>query len=198
MSDINPKTKGWSNYTKSICQKYSTCCIVISVLIKLILIIFAIYKYIDSPHEFQIDVSPHHTIILSIIIIFIGLIISNMASSCIVQNVKDYLWKELKKIDLEAENDWRKYNLHSPISRFIGHIERIIIVIAGLHSFEILMAVAGAWITIKIAIDWTTFVKINHRGVSHIYLISTILSILLAFIDVVAIRALLGMDFLLS
>ncbi len=135
--------------------------------------------------------------------IALGLIASNYASLVIV-NVNfiknDFLWKKAgfhpKKGNLSLQEWWKEKGYNSEISPYLGIVERIILVAAGVVSFQLFFAASGAWATIKIAVDWQQFKEIKFRVISHIYLISSALSILLALIDVATIRVLLGMSFL--
>lgn len=164
---------------------------IIGIIFKLPLIFFAI-KQIYAPIQYEIGV-------LLLFIIFSGILVSNKASSWIVAYIKDYyLWKKVNEdYNKNIKLDWKKKKNYSSISQYLGMIERIIVVIAGLSSLQMFLAAAGAWTTIKIATDWTNFIESDYRAISHIYLISTSMSLLLALIDVVAIRALIGMDFII-
>ena len=92
---------------------------------------------------------------------------------------------------MTVKEEWYKDKLYSPISHLLGITERIVIVVSGLIATEFLLLTIGGWISIKIATDWSMFVKIKYRAISQIYLISCTLSLMMAVIDVLWIKALL-------
>ena len=136
----------------------------------------------------------------TVLVIAVGVAVSNIASSVIVGFVKDeVLWKRVneaggKDKGLTVQERWKAEHLGSPISNFVGITERVLLVAAGMISWTVFGATAGAWLTLKVTCNWRAFSKIEHRAVSDIYLISNVLSFLLAAIDVLAIRAVCGLQ----
>ena len=157
---------------------------------------------------------------VDVVLTILGLVLSNLASMKIVGYIIiNVLWpkldtgvahrREMNRYDAgydvsdqgtSSENEkpsnltWHQYwiMLHrgSPLSRQLGFAERMLLFIAGLHSLTSFFAVAGAWMTIKIAVDWSMLKELPHRGIGHIYLIGCLYSVFLGLLDVLVVRGL--------
>lgn len=170
------------NFTK---QEFVT----VGLIIEFLLVIFIVTQLYGSCISIENDFRIPFFII-------IGLTLSNFASLWIVGFIKDFLWNKAgfhpEYDNLRLEDWWKKQNYSSNLSPYLGIVERIILVAAGLVSFQLFFSACGVWTTIKIAVDWQQFKEMKFRVINHIYLISTALSILLALIDVIAIHVLLN------
>ena len=130
----------------------------------------------------------------ALLIILFGVAISNFASAEIVGFVKDrYLWGKVPKA---VRVGWKSNSAHySNISYELGIVQRIVLVLAGASSIQLFWAAVAGWTTFLVAVDWRPGDN-KHRVIGHIYAISVTLSSLLAFVDVLAVRALLGLPLL--
>lgn len=170
---------------------------IIGIIFEITLLIFVINQYLG--HGISIKMGFHIPLIL-----MAGVLLSNIASCWIIGFVKDeFLWKKVcEKYTYPNDKSrslkdwWSDTNHYSPISYILGIIERIIVVLAGIMGFKAFFAASGAWLTLKIAADWTMFQKIEYRAISHIYLITSASSLLLAAIDVAAVRMVLNLKLL--
>ena len=165
-------------------------------IVEVALVLFVIKQLLGSP--FVIKSGFHVPAI-----IVLGIMISNLASLWIVDFIKnEFLWKRAGSHPDDENRPlrdwWREQGLGSEISPFLGVIERIILVAAGIISFQVFFAACGVWTSIKIAVDWQQFKGMKYRVIGHIYLISTASSLLLAAIDVAAVRVFLGMSLLVT
>ncbi|MFC1829297.1 hypothetical protein ACFL0O_06775 [Thermodesulfobacteriota bacterium] len=160
-------------------------------IVEIALVLFVIKQKVGVP--FTIELSYYAPAI-----IIIGILISNLASFWIVDFIKnEFLWKRAgahpEDKNRSLRDWWKEQGLSSEISPFLGVMERIILVVTGIVSFQVFFAACGAWTTIKIAVDWNQFKDMKYRVIGHIYLISTASSLFLASIDVAAVRLFLGM-----
>ena len=168
--------------------------LVVGLIIEIALVLFVVNQRFGTP--FAIDKGFHTPVI-----IVLGLLVSNYASLLIVNFIKnDFLWKKVGRhpddVGRSLRDWWKEQGFGSEISPFLGIIERIILVAAGVVSLQMFFAACGAWTTIKIAVDWQHFKEMKYRVIGHIYLISSASSLLLALIDVAAVRIFLGMSLL--
>jgi len=168
--------------------------LVAGLIVEIALVLFVIKQRFGTP--FMIERGFHIPVI-----IIVGIIISNFASLWIVDFIKnDFLWKRAGPYPGDEGRSlrdwWEEQGLASKLSRFLGVIERIMLVATGIVSFQVFAAACGAWTMIKIAVDWQVIKGMKYRVIGHIYLISVASSLLLASIDVAAVRILLGMPLL--
>ncbi len=132
------------------------------------------------------------------------LILSNLATTWIVGWYKDYyLWRRAgphKDNGREGESLkvwWKENNKASNFSGILGFIERIVVALPGIVSFNAYFLACGGWLTLKTAIEWNVYTNENTpRVISHIYLISSVLSLAMAAIDVAFIRLFWGLSLL--
>ncbi len=128
-------------------------------------------------------------------------ICSNVASRYVVGWYKDcFLWPRAGAHPDHPERSlhewWRQTRFHSTLSAHLGFIESVVVTAAGLVSFQSFFIACGGWLTLKTAVEWNQFSGKNHRVISHIYLISSVLSLMMAALDVAVIRTLFGLALL--
>lgn len=126
---------------------------------------------------------------------------SNMAAGYLVRWHKDqFLWPRAGAHPDDPNKSlhdwWRQQPFHSTLSSQLGFIERMIVTMAGLISFEWFFIACGAWLTLKTAVEWQQHSAMKYRVINHVYLISSVLSLMTAAVDVALIRTLFGLTLL--
>ncbi len=167
------------------------------ILVELFLICFIVWKFLNPSIKFEIGVN-------TFLIVIIGIVVSNLASAWVIEYVKDdYLWKKVGAIykhpvdPNRSIHDWwfeKEQGHGSNLSLELGFMERIILIFSGVISLKFFFAAAAAWTTYKVAVDWQNHKEMKYRAIGHIYIISSILSILCAGIDTLAVRAIFGLS----
>jgi len=136
---------------------------------------------------------------LKSILVLLLVLCSNIASTYIVGWYKDYfLWPRAGSHPDDPQKSlrewWKQENFGSTLSGQLGFVERVVVTATGLVSFQSFFIACAGWLTLKTAVEWQQFSGMKHRVISHIYLISSTLSLVMAALDVAVIRTLLGLS----
>jgi len=178
-------------YGMYLLQYSKECKFALGCVIELILLSTIILKHLQ--------VIPKISPICALIVIPLGVLVSNLASAEIVGFIKDkYLWKKVcmkygppRWTNYKTLEEWWKSGRRGTnISYELGITQRIVLLLAGIVSIKMFAATAAGWTTFLVAVDWRSN-SYKPRVIGHIYAISIALSTLLALVDVLAIRMLL-------
>lgn len=170
-------------------------CAVIGFLVEGVLL-FAFFWLQDGGRRFI-----PHALWLKVTLALVLFLCSNVAGGYIVGWYKDYfLWPRAGAHPEGPEKSlhewWRQQPFHSTLSSQLGFIERVVVTVAGLISFEWFFIACGGWLTLKTAVEWQQHSEMKYRVINHIYLISSVLSLMSAIVDVALIRTLFGLTVL--